>query len=347
MDPAELTTALNAAIIAIIAGILTAGLGAAGSVPVTSGAEGVPAAPPVPAPDPGPLSSGLLDPVSGAPVPAWEAGKYGPDDHGKEGQPGDVWYDGVWQPAAMAAARIQSINEQIQSTRDREAAQAAFDRQQLGASRQRNSQLDQQTQAKQQAADATARAERDARTDALRVAREQARIEVRKDIEASNASNAADAQRWRESADRNDTAAWVGQGVRKGADFGVSILSNYTGPAGKFVDAGYTFATTIADKVGDGQSYRAAVKEGAAAVGLGYVSGKIQSATGLEFKTPNLANSPVAVKTFFKTVTKDGVSKLVPRTWTGNETMNWVIGQKVSAGVGKAAEAMGLKEPDD
>lgn len=148
----EAVEAANAAIIAIIIGIIVGGLGAAGANATPDGAgAGVPEAPA------GPMDSGLRDPDSGDPVWGWEPGKY------EGGKPGDVWYDGEWMTAAAAAA-------QIQATLDRKAAQAEYNREFEQAARERNAQLDAEAQARQREADAAARARREAEQAALHMA---------------------------------------------------------------------------------------------------------------------------------------------------------------------------------
>ena len=99
-------------------------------------------------------------------------------------------------------------------------------------------------------------------------------------------------------------------------------------------------------KLAEGGSLRTAVTEGVVDVGLGYAAGKIQSATGLELKMPNLANAPVGVKTFFKEVTTEGVTKLVPRVWTGRGPVNWGVGELIKVPLSKGAEMLGVKKPD-
>ncbi|TAJ17740.1 MAG: hypothetical protein EPO65_10560, partial [Dehalococcoidia bacterium] len=159
LSPAELTAALNAAIIAAITGILISGLGAAAAETVTGGG-GAAAGASEPLTPSGPADSGLRDPDSGDAVPAWEPGKYGAGTDGREGKPGDVWYDGVWQPASAAASQIQSILE-------RKAQQQTFNEQQLADFRARNQQLDLEAQARQRAADAAAKADREAQQRAI------------------------------------------------------------------------------------------------------------------------------------------------------------------------------------
>ena len=159
--------------------------------------------------------------------------------------------------------------------------------------------------------------------------------------------NAEQAKYWNEQAQKWESRYQAAKIVQKGADAGVSIIANYTGPVGKAVDAGYSFSKTAAGKLAEGESLGTAVKEGAVDAGLGYVSGKIQSATGLELKTPNLANAPAGVKTFFKVVGKDGTMTIRPRIWTGRGPTNWVIGEGIKAPLGKGLEAMGVKKPDE
>ncbi len=159
-------------------------------------------------------------------------------------------------------------------------------------------------------------------------------------------TNADRSQYWNAQAQKWESRYQAATVVQKGADAGVSILANYTGPAGKAIDAGYSFTKTAAGKLAEGESLGTAVKEGAVDAGLGYVSGKIQDATGLSLKTPNLANAPVGAKTFFKVVTKDGTSTIAPRVWTGRGPLNWVVGEGIKAPLSKGAEALGVKKPD-
>ncbi len=158
--------------------------------------------------------------------------------------------------------------------------------------------------------------------------------------------NAEQAKYWNAQAQKWESRYQAASMVQKGADAGVSILANYTGPAGKAIDAGYSFSKTAAGKLAEGESLGTAMKEGAVDAGLGYVSGKIQSATGLELKTPNLANAPVGVKTFVKVVTTEGGTSIRPRIWTGRGPVNWVIGEGIKAPLSKGAEALGLKKPE-
>lgn len=173
LDPAELTKALNAAIIAIIAGILAGGLGAAGAETAPAGPAGEAAPESAAPPDTGPLDSGLRDPGGNA-VTAWEPGKY------EGGQLGDVWYGNRWIPAAQAAADIASDAADLQATRDREAAQEAYNRQWDQAYRERNAQLDAEAQARQRQADAEAKQQREWERAALHMASQVRDIALRR-----------------------------------------------------------------------------------------------------------------------------------------------------------------------
>jgi hypothetical protein len=335
MTPEEVTEALNNAVIAVIMGILIAGLGAAGAetAPVDGGAAGT-TAPETPAPT-GPMDSGLRDPDSGDVVVGWEAGKYDP---ASGGQAGDVWYDGRWQPSAEAAA-------QIQSTRDRQAAQQAFNEQQLGDSRSRNAQLDREAHARQLEADAQARAERDRLANNLGVAREEAKLAVQQTIKDAMARNAATAEKYRQSADRWDTAATVGSGVLKTADIGVDILGDHTGPLGKAINIGYTFTRTAAEKLAEGKTLGDAGRAGLTEVVLDQIKGAIVDKVG--YKTPNLSGAnALSPSTYLQTKVSNGLRTTKIRSTWLKATANELLGLGYADRLNKGAELTGLKERD-
>ncbi len=332
LDSEELTAAVNAAIIAVITGILIGGLALGGAEAATAGAEGASAAPAG-----GPLDSGLRDPDTGDSVSAWEPGKYGPGEDGKEGKAGDVWYDGRWQSSSEAAA-------QIGATLSRKQEQEVRNQDQLNDFRTRNQALDREAAARQQAADSAARANRDAMAARLKQAQDEARKNVRDAITASMNRNAEVAKHFRDSANTLDKVVTAGEVIEKTADAGVDILGDHTGPIGKGINIGYTLTKSIASKMAEGQSFEKAGQEGLADVFVDQVKGAVIGKLG--FKTPNLAAASFEKSTFIKTITKDGLRTSKVRSWVGHAAANWALGERLKMPLNSGMQSLGLKQPD-
>ena len=341
MTPDQLTRAANAAIIAILAGLLAGGLGVAGAEAAAATASGGGAAPDGATAPSGPVDSGLRDPDTGEAIPAWEAKYEAPTGGGRQGQPGDVWYGGGWMPAAEAAAAIQA-------TLDPRAEQAARDERYKTEGQDRNRQLDEAAHARQQEADANARAERDARDNAVGVAKEEATIELRKTIKAGMERNAQIAERQKANALTLQRLGAAAGAVETIADTGVDVISNYCGLPGQVGNAGYKGLKGFFGKVAEGQSFGDAAKHGVAEAAVEAIGGVVQRKLGAELKIPDLRNTAVNSRLYTRTVVtaSGGVEKRL-RSWTGRGIVTTVTGELFETPVDEAMKKMGWKQPND